>query len=586
MSRNFLASSYCDVVQGPLALEPGKRPFHGLPLLQKSLTFEGVLYSVLRQQPFMPFVQLDDGSCSILAAHQSKKLSAGISGVCHDVFRVKLSCRRPSFPQHIRGPLGIMDVSWANIGSDGQFVLTVNQQVQLPAVSQFLGALGSHLDRPSRLRVGLWGLTTIAPTLQRCAIEGYSLTKPRQSLVMLASQGTGNIFDTGQILGELPEEPAKCGFVRDVIRRDYPASLSNEWVVVQSPNHRCRGRKPKSVLHYEASPERLDRMPFRASADGTFQSFKQSRIVEFGEDALKLVNDGRTLSRTLNGCMMEQDHGKPQPSCWFRGRRRRKRLRPRLLYTERILRYVPIVNAHRVNNRTNMASTIYTIRIRRGLANSHRPHNQWKRRISSPFYLTAVPWAIYNRISGSARSTSLEIGEGWPRNLALTNLLFGRLSRYLFRSLDSFWCQSVLASRDTLNQICPLVELRVQAPVGRATISNNPFFYQPFDEVFQHYRMVRLIQPVQEHLTESRVTSVTIAVQQRRFHFGFSAQRHIAHRNCAPNLSQMSKQFGFPSRSSFTVCPNSFNVLVGKSHSAYSSRVSSTPQVGQVGVED
>ena len=46
MSRHLLHTPRPDLVQRSLPFEPSIYPLHGLALLQKSLTFQGVLYSI------------------------------------------------------------------------------------------------------------------------------------------------------------------------------------------------------------------------------------------------------------------------------------------------------------------------------------------------------------------------------------------------------------------------------------------------------------------------------------------------------------------------------------------------------------
>ena len=249
--------------------------------------------------------------------NQIENLSARIPGISHHIRRTELTRRKPSFPQHVRCPLGIMDVTRTNVGCDWQFVLTVNQQMQLPAISQFFGALSSHLDRPTRLWVGLWGLTPIAPTFQRRAIQCDPFAKPRQGFVVFARQGPRHVFNPWQGLGELPEEPTEGGFMGDVGRRCDATGFSNERVIVQSPNHRCGGRMAKRVLHYEATPEGFDRVPFRATANGALQGCQKGRILKRIKDRLEFGNDRGMLYRDRNSGTIRVGHGKKRPSCWL-----------------------------------------------------------------------------------------------------------------------------------------------------------------------------------------------------------------------------------------------------------------------------
>ena len=51
MGRNLAVSSNSDVVQGTLALEPRENTLDCYPLFQQGLAFEGVLNTVINDQP-------------------------------------------------------------------------------------------------------------------------------------------------------------------------------------------------------------------------------------------------------------------------------------------------------------------------------------------------------------------------------------------------------------------------------------------------------------------------------------------------------------------------------------------------------
>ena len=314
MSSNLLPSPNRNLIQGALALEPREHTLDCLPLFEQRLSFKGVLYAVLGQQFLVGFIQLNYRSCSILPFDKGKKLPSRITGISNDVARVKFTSCKPRFPKNVGRPLRVVNVACAHIGRNGQFVFTVNQEVQFPTVGKFFGALSPHLDRPTSLRVSLLGFATVAPCLEGCAVQGHAFPETRQGFIMLPSQSARNVFDARQVFGQLPEESAESGLVGYSVRGRDAASFGNERVIVEHPNHCRRGRQAQGMLHHETSPEGLDGVSFGAASDGTFENFKQSSIFKVGEDAFKLVNDWGSLRGHRNSGIMERDHGKKQPS--------------------------------------------------------------------------------------------------------------------------------------------------------------------------------------------------------------------------------------------------------------------------------
>ena len=105
-----------------------------------------------------------------------------------------------SLSTYIGDPCRVVDVACAYVGGHGELGFTVHHQVQLPAKGVLGRALGALLYRPSGLCIGILGLPTIDPALQRSAIQGHTLPKRRVRLVMLAHHTTGHVFDQVKVL--------------------------------------------------------------------------------------------------------------------------------------------------------------------------------------------------------------------------------------------------------------------------------------------------------------------------------------------------------------------------------------------------
>ena len=119
--------------------------------------------------------------------------------------------------------------------------------------------------------------------------------------------------------------------MRNILNGIDSAGVSDVRIIVEDSDQFCRGFHSKNVFSDEAAPQRFYGMAFGAAASRPFEHSQKGRIFKGGEDGLKLANDWGSLSRENNGCIIDGDHGKLVPSCWFRSRRRLQHLRLRLL---------------------------------------------------------------------------------------------------------------------------------------------------------------------------------------------------------------------------------------------------------------
>ena len=591
MSSNLTNSPYPDVVQRALAFEPRKRTFHGLPLGIQGFPLRRVLaLPFLSDKSFVGWRYLNDGCCPIRVTNKVEQRLPGVPFVGQDIARPKITGDKFRFSQDVGRSLCIVNVACADVTCYWKLCFAVHKQMQLPPVGKLLGSLGAFFDRPSTFGVSLGRLATVTPSFERCRIQGHPVAKAGNFSVAPPNQCSGNIleFRCRPVLGQISKKATKSCFMGNGIRGVDSAGGSNVGVISQGTEQCRRGFQPKDILCNKTTPQRLYRMALGTTASRPLESSQKWRVIEAGKDGFKLVNDWRSLSLKRSGCMMKRDHGKLIPSCWFRSRRRLYRLRLRCFFRRSLLRDTVIVNSFSVNNPTNLVPICYGKSIERGVAKSDSKPNLGIRRISSPIFLTAVTDLLYNvkspRVSSFGWVTdrwglSAKLG---PAGFFLFRIfLVGRLASYFLRSLDTFLSKLVCASGNMLEQVFALYQLRIKRLMCRTTIRENPLLYQPLNKAFGPEHVLRLVQPIQEYVAESRIASISVAIKRRRLRR--DAECDVTHRDCSPNLSQVRKQFRFPSHGSFTMCLESFDFLLGELHGSYCKPVSS---MAQVGIED
>ena len=104
MSSNFPPAPHSDVVQGALALQPGKSSFHSLPLFAEGLPLGGLVPPCFTShQALVSRVNVDHGLRSVLPTNQSKQFLRGVTHIGHPNPWMKLRVSEPSFTKHVGG---------------------------------------------------------------------------------------------------------------------------------------------------------------------------------------------------------------------------------------------------------------------------------------------------------------------------------------------------------------------------------------------------------------------------------------------------------------------------------------------------
>lgn len=184
MRRNLHQPPNGDIVQGTLTFEAGEHPFHRLPLLVDSLPLSCLRGFVFRGQ-FLAVhrVNLDDGSRPKLPLDELVQGSARVPGISNNVLGMELAASVSGLGQNIGCPGAVVGVSRADAGSDRNLIFAVHGQMELVTQYELGFAVGILLDRPSGLRIRSFTLTTVDPSLQGSAVQGYPLSKSRKLLV-------------------------------------------------------------------------------------------------------------------------------------------------------------------------------------------------------------------------------------------------------------------------------------------------------------------------------------------------------------------------------------------------------------------
>ena len=369
MCRNLAPSPYSDVVQRPLAFEARECSFHRWPLGKQRLPRRGLLQlTELRHEFLVTLVYLDDRPSCKLLPDQLLERSARISLVCHNVPGTKARVSEAGFRQQIRCSLSVMDIAGADIGRDGQFVFSVNNEVQFPPKDKLSLAMGVLLDRPSGLSVGMLGLPTIDPALQGAAVHCDPLSKPWQLSVVPAYQRAADVLDQGQVLraGEFLKEPREGRFVGDVLGPRDATGFSNVGIVDQGPYQGSGRLQAHHVLGNETVPQNFYRVPLGASTSGAYESRKERGVVQLGEDIAEFLNDGWRLNRCANDGIINGDQREVSPFLSGSGGVGVSRTCASAFLLFSVLRFPFRVNSGSCINTTNLLSIYFCSRHKRG----------------------------------------------------------------------------------------------------------------------------------------------------------------------------------------------------------------------------
>ena len=286
------------MIKGSLTLETRESPFDCAPLGVKGFPSWGLLNESLScHEPLMRFVHLDNRIRTKLSPNQTEQWPTRVSLVCHNPSgrerRWEANMGEPSFGQKIRGPLGIVYISWGNIGCNGKFIFCVNHKMQLPSQHKLRPPMGVLFHRPASFGVRRLRLPTIHPSLQSGAVYRHSFSKSRQLRVVFAYQSTGDIHHfSGHVVAREPEqETGERGLMGDIVGRRDTTYLSNKRIVFKSSDKCRRGRKAKNILGYEAVLKGSHRMSLWASANRAYQSSNARVIVERVKDSPQLLDN-------------------------------------------------------------------------------------------------------------------------------------------------------------------------------------------------------------------------------------------------------------------------------------------------------
>ena len=296
MHRNLPQPPHSNMVQGALSFEAGKYPLDGRPLAEQCLPLWSILVlSKLPEHFLVPWVYLDDGLGAVLLANQVVQGLSRVSLVSHHELRIT-SNNESGLPQDVAGPLGVVNITGADVSSYRKFTFTVYQQVQLVTQDKLGLAVGVLFHRPLGLRVRRLVLAAFDPSLEGSAVYSYPLPESRQFRVAAAHQRAGDLFDLGghMVLGELSKEAAESRFVGNSFGGFNPTSLSDEGVVSQ-----CA------------------RVSFGATACWAGQRIKEGSVVKPIKKGLKLGNDWRRLNQYRNGGIISVRHWKMYASFWL-----------------------------------------------------------------------------------------------------------------------------------------------------------------------------------------------------------------------------------------------------------------------------
>ena len=318
MHHNLSMTPYRDMVEGPLPLEAAKHALNGLTLSVESPELRRRLEAcVLGNETLMTPVELHHGRRAILAFNKVDEVLAGVPRIGHDISGPEPLIASAGIPESMGRPLAVVDIPSADVNTDGQLVLAIGHQVQLIAVGNLLGALGSYFDGPPCLLVGLPLSRSVAPCLQCSRVHCHPVTEAREFLVMLPHKRSGDFSKQRQVVAtsEFGKEPAERGLMGYFIWGFNPTGSSYEWVVTQRPYQGgCRGQA-EVVFGQEAMPENADGVPFGSTSCRALQGSQEGGIIEAGKEGLKCLNERRRLYSWISKCRINSHDGKPQSSC-------------------------------------------------------------------------------------------------------------------------------------------------------------------------------------------------------------------------------------------------------------------------------
>ncbi len=235
----------------------------------------------------MAGIQLDNGPSPVLALDKFYKWTTGVTGIRHQELGLESPVGNPCFPQDIGCSLGIMSIAWAHIRRYRQFVFTVNQKVKLPTIDNLFSPLAPCLDRPARFGIGLDLLAPIAPAFQSGRVQGYPLTESRERGIVMADQGSRDIFEQGKVFAfrQSCKEPGERGLVGDGINA---TDLCNEGIIPKSADQGISRGKPQGVLGKETIPERPYRVSLGATPGRAHEGLQKRCIIQAGKEGFKL----------------------------------------------------------------------------------------------------------------------------------------------------------------------------------------------------------------------------------------------------------------------------------------------------------
>ena len=120
------------VVEGALPFQSRERTLHALALRIEGFPTRGILVLPGLSKKFLVgLVHLNYRTGPVLPLNQPYQGQSAVPRVGHDVVGLECPMRESSLLKDVGCTYSVMDVSGADIGSYGKFVLTVNKKVEL-----------------------------------------------------------------------------------------------------------------------------------------------------------------------------------------------------------------------------------------------------------------------------------------------------------------------------------------------------------------------------------------------------------------------------------------------------------------------
>lgn len=322
MQSNKPQTAYADMVKGMLPFETGEYPFNRRALSVESLPFRtSHSWRVLRSQPLVRSVRINDWYGSVLALDQIEQCPIRVTLVSHNELWVELALSDiPRITEDTLCTLGIVDIACANIYGNRQFGFTIDQQMQFPAVCCLALAICALLYRPTSLSVHSLAVSTVCPAFECGGIQSNALTERWQAYVVLSHQLARNFYDhrVGMVLCKPIEESAESGFVRYLGHIVDSADLSDCRAGLQSPDQCGGGRYAQNEPRENATPEDFDGIAFGSAPNLSRESAQKWRIIDIAKYPFQLEN-GLRFANANNGVMMVVCHRKVHTFLWLEG---------------------------------------------------------------------------------------------------------------------------------------------------------------------------------------------------------------------------------------------------------------------------